>query len=167
MCRFSTRAVQPFMAVGAQGDQVQIVIRSLLTQQSLVLDLQVLPGTADLTLPAISLHYLLPKLAVQLGIKSQAGLFRGDAVQEAFSVTSCRKACRCSPGRNLKKRDIDCRSTVGSSLSSCAPARKSAQIISRPRCRKRPNSLRKCSLDSVGLANLFTIERLSVPDAAS
>ncbi len=31
---------------------------------------------------------------------------------QAFSVPSCRKACRCSPGRNLKNRDMDCRSTV-------------------------------------------------------
>jgi hypothetical protein len=75
--------------------------------------------------------YLLSELIVQLGIKSQARLFGQNQVHDAFSVTSCRKACRWSPGRNLKNRDMDCRSTVGSSFSRFAPARKSAQIISR------------------------------------
>jgi len=52
------------MAAGAQGNQVQIVIRALLTAQLLVVDLQVLSGTADLTLPAISLHDTLTELFV-------------------------------------------------------------------------------------------------------
>ncbi len=59
-----TPSVQPFMAAGAQGNQVQIVIRALLTAQLLVVDLQVLSGTADLTLPAISLHDTLTELFV-------------------------------------------------------------------------------------------------------
>jgi hypothetical protein len=47
--------MQPFVAAGAQGNEVQIVIRALLTAQLLVVDLQVLFGTTDLALPAISL----------------------------------------------------------------------------------------------------------------
>ena len=82
-------------------------------------------------LPAIAAQYLFSELVVELGIKPQARSLGSNPVHEAFSVTSCRKACRCSPGRNLKNRDIDCRSTVGSSFSRFAPARKSAQIISR------------------------------------
>jgi hypothetical protein len=58
------RPVQLFMAAGAQGNQVQIVIRALLTAQLLVVHLQVLSGTADLTLPAISLHDPLTKWLV-------------------------------------------------------------------------------------------------------
>ena len=58
------RPVQPFMAAGAKGNQVQIVIRALLTAQLLVVDLQVLSGTAVLTLPAISLHDTLTELFV-------------------------------------------------------------------------------------------------------
>ena len=58
------RPVQPFMAAGAQGNQVQIVIRALLTAQLLVVNLQVLSGTAVLTLPAISLHDTLTELFV-------------------------------------------------------------------------------------------------------
>ena len=56
--------VQPLMADGAQSNQVKIVIRAPLTAQLLVVDLQVLSGTADLTLPAISLHDPLTKLLV-------------------------------------------------------------------------------------------------------
>ena len=129
-CRFS-RAMQPFMAGGAQGNQVQIVIRALLAAQPLVMDLQVLSGTTDLALPAIAPQYLFPELVVLLGIKAQARSPRSNPFHDAFPFTSCRKACRCSPGRNLKNRDMDCRSTVGSSLSRFAPAKKSAQIISR------------------------------------
>ena len=119
------------MAAGAQGNQVQIVIRALLAAQLLVVDLQVLSGAADLASPAIAAQYLFSELFVELGIKPQARSLGPNPVHEAFSVTSCRKACRCSPGRNLKNRDMDCRSTVGSSFSRFAPARKSAQIISR------------------------------------
>ena len=120
-----------FMATRAQGNQVQFVIGTLLTAQLLVVDLQVLSGTTDLASPAIPAQYLFSELFVGLGIKPQARSLGSNPVHEAFSVTSCRKACRCSPGRNLKNRDMDCRSTVGSSFSRFAPARKSAQIISR------------------------------------
>ncbi|SRR6185295_4336539 len=99
--------------------------------QLLVVDLKVLSGTADLTLPAIPAQYLFAEPFVKLGIKPQSRSLGSNPVHEAFSVTSCRKASLCSLGRNLKNREIDCRSIVGSSLSRFAPARKSAQIISR------------------------------------
>jgi hypothetical protein len=46
------------VAVGTQGDEVQIVFVALLAPQLLVVDLQILPGTADLASPAIALQYL-------------------------------------------------------------------------------------------------------------
>ena len=119
------------MAAAAQGNQIQFVIRTLLAAQLLVVDLQVLARTADLASPAIAAQYFFSELLVELGVKPQPRLFSRNPFHEAFSVTSCRKARRCSPGRNLKNRDMDCRSTVGSSFSRFAPARKSAQIISR------------------------------------
>jgi len=85
--------VQPFVASGAQGNQVQVVIRALLTTQVLVVDLQVFSGTTDLTLPAIAAQYLFSELFVQLGIKPQARALGSGSVHEAFPVTSCRKAC--------------------------------------------------------------------------
>src|ERR1019366_5676918 len=51
--------------------------------------------------------------------------------QDAYSRRFSRKACCCSPGKNLKYREIELSRISGSPLSKCAPARKSAQIISR------------------------------------
>ena len=96
-----------------------------------MVDLKVLSGSTNLTSPAITLQNLCSELVVPFGIKAPARLLRSDSVHEAFSASSCRNACRCSPARNLKNRDMDCRSIVGSSLSRFAPAMKSAQIISR------------------------------------
>jgi len=49
------------MAAGAKSDQVQIVMRALLTSPRFVVDLQVLHGTADLASPAIAGEHLFPK----------------------------------------------------------------------------------------------------------
>jgi hypothetical protein len=118
------------MAVDAQGNQIRIVIRALLAAQLFVMDLQILFGAADLASPAIATQDSISQLIVQLGIKPHARALGSNAVHEAFPVTSYRKARCCSPGRNLKNRDIGCSSTVGS-FSRFAPARKSAQITSR------------------------------------
>ena len=53
-CRLSTRAVQTFMTGGAYGNQIQIVIRALLTAQLLVMDLQILSGATDLGSPSVA-----------------------------------------------------------------------------------------------------------------
>jgi len=123
--------MQRFVAVSAQGDEVQFIIVALLAPQLRVMDMEISSGTTELASPTIAAENLLSELIVRFGIKSHARPLRWNLVHEAFSATSCRKACRCSPGRNLKNRDIDCRSAVGSSFSRVAPARKSAQIISR------------------------------------
>jgi hypothetical protein len=109
-----------------------------------VVDLQISPGTTDLALPAIAAQYLFPQLFVKLGIKSQARPLGSNPLHEAFSVTSCRNASRCSPGRNLKNRDMDCRSTVGSSLSRISNTRSS----SRPTRRHSWRITRRCSRGS-------------------
>jgi hypothetical protein len=119
------------MADSAESDQVRIVIIALLAAQLLVVHVQILPGTTELASPAITPQYLFSQLVVWFGVKPRARPLGSNLFHEAFSVTSCRKACRCSPGRNLKNRDMDCRSVFGSSLSRLAPARKSAQIISK------------------------------------
>jgi len=118
------------MAPSAQGNHVQILIRALLTAQLFVVDLQVSSRTADLTSPIVSLHDLLAKFFVQLGFQSHAGAFWLKSIHASWFARD-RNCSRCSPGRNLKSRAIDCRSAPGSPLSRFAPARKSAQIISR------------------------------------
>jgi hypothetical protein len=57
------------MATGTQSDQIQIVIRTLLTSQSLVVDLHVLHGTTDLASPAVAEAYLFSKLIVGVGLE--------------------------------------------------------------------------------------------------
>jgi hypothetical protein len=46
------------VAVDAQGDEVQFVVVALSAPQLLMLELQVLSRTTDLTSPAIALQYL-------------------------------------------------------------------------------------------------------------
>jgi len=65
-------------------------------------------------------------------VQLQSGLLEYP-VHEAFSVTSCRKACLSSRGRNLKNRDLDCRSAVGSHCPDSLP----------------PGSTRKSFADSI------------------
>lgn len=88
-----------FVTVSAQGDEVQIVVIALLAPQVLVMDLQDLPGTTDLASPAIAAQYLFSQLVIRFGIKPQARPLGSNSFHEAFSITSCRNACRCSPGR--------------------------------------------------------------------
>jgi hypothetical protein len=123
--------VQRFVAVGTERNQVQIVVVALLAAKLLVVDLKVLSRATDLALPSVAAQYLSSQRVVRFGIKPQAGSLESHLLHDAFPVTWCRNTCRWSPGRNLKKRDIDCSNVVGSSLSKFAPARKSAQIISR------------------------------------
>ena len=100
------------MATSAKGNQIRGVIVALLTAQLFVMNLQVLPRTTDLASPVIASQYLFSQLVIHLGIKPQARSLGSNSLHEAFPVTSCRKACRCSPGRNLKNRDIDCSHAV-------------------------------------------------------
>jgi hypothetical protein len=66
-------AVQSFMAVSAQGDEVQIVVVALLAPQLLVVDMQILLGTANLAFPPIALQYLSSELVVRFGISRKRG----------------------------------------------------------------------------------------------
>ena len=93
------------MTAGAQSNQVRVVIVALLAAELLVVDLQASLGATDLALPAIAAQLFL-QLFVELGIKLQARVLGSNSLHEAFSVTSCRKARRWSPGRNLKNRDM-------------------------------------------------------------
>jgi hypothetical protein len=77
------------------------------------MDLKVLSGTANLAFPAIALQYLFSQLVIRFPIHPEARLLGANPVHEAFAVTSCRKACLWSPGKNLKNLEMDCSSTVG------------------------------------------------------
>src|SRR5438552_66759 len=127
------------MTGGTQRDQVLLDVVAQLTAKLLVMNLKIAQTAARLTSPAISLQDFATELFVGLAGKPQPRMFWPDCIHEAL----CRdkNACFCSPGRNLKNREMDCSSSSGSPLYRLAPARKSAQIISRqyPRDLSVPN----------------------------
>jgi hypothetical protein len=64
--------VQPFVTGSAHSYQIGLRIAALPTARLFVVDLQVLPGTTNLTSPAIAQQNLFSELVVSLGIKLQA-----------------------------------------------------------------------------------------------
>jgi hypothetical protein len=123
--------VNECMACGAQCNQVLFGVLAGVAPELFVMDFQARHGATGLTPPAIATQDLLPQTLVRRGIQPQAREFRTNRAQDAFSLRLPRNACRCSPGRNLKNLVIENNSVSGSPLSRLAPARKSAQIISR------------------------------------
>jgi len=120
------------MTICAQRNQVLLTIVSLTTSETHVVDLEILARAADLTLPTIALQHPLAQLLVRHGVEPHSGPFWKRAAHDAFSWTNCsRNICLCWVGRNLTNWKIDCRSASGVALSRFAPARKSAQIISK------------------------------------
>jgi len=93
--------MQGQVAVAAQRDQVLLRIISGLTAKFLVMSLEVLQAPAGLTSPSIPLQDFSTKLLVQFWIQSQAWLLRTNLTHDAFSRRFSRKACCCSPGKNL------------------------------------------------------------------
>ena len=123
--------MNPLMALPAYGNQVLLGVVAGVAAEPFVMDFEVGHRAAKLTSPAIPPKYTVAELFEQLGIKPQARLLRSDLTHDAFSFAWCRNVCLSSPGRNLKNRKADCKRTSGFSFSRFAPARKSAQIISR------------------------------------
>jgi hypothetical protein len=124
--------VQRRMTVGTKCYKVLFGVIPDSTAKLFVMNLKVFHPAADLTSPAISTQHLPSQPFVGFGIEPKTGALGLKPIHEAaFSVTCFRNTCRCSPGRNLKKREIEFKSTSGFSPSRFAPARKSAQIISR------------------------------------
>src|ERR1017187_8356122 len=119
------------VACGAERDEVFFGIVARLATKLFVMDFQVRHRAARLTSPAIATEHLLPQTLVRHRIQPQAYGLRANRTHEAFSLRPPRNACFCSPARNLKNLVIENSSVSGSPLSTLAPARKSAQIISR------------------------------------
>src|ERR1700739_2156917 len=97
----------------------------------LVVHLKIRHRATGLTSPAIATQGLLAQTLVRTRIQPQAWGFWANCSQDAFSRKFSRKLRWCSPGKNSKNRVIENRSISGLGSSRLAPARKSAQIISR------------------------------------
>ena len=95
------------------------------------MNLKISKAAAGLTSPSVPLQDFSTELLVGFGSEPQAGMFGSDRIHEARWEICDKKACFCSPGRNLKNRLIECSNISGLPLSRFAPARKSAQIISK------------------------------------
>jgi hypothetical protein len=79
---------------GTERNQVLLGIIAAMAAKILVVNLKVRPGPARLTSPTVTAQHVLPESIVQLGIEPQAWLFGQNPIHDAFSATSCRKACR-------------------------------------------------------------------------
>ena len=119
------------VAYRTKCDQVLLGIIAEVTAKFLVVNLKIGHCATQLASPAVATQHLVAQTVVLVGIEPQACVFRSDPSHDAFSVTWCKNACLSSPGRNLKNRKADCKRTSGFSFSRFAPAKKSAQIISR------------------------------------
>src|ERR1035437_1632807 len=119
------------MATSTERNQVLFAIVAGVAANFFVRDFQVAHRATGLTPPAIATQDPLPKSLVRHRIQPQAHGLRTDRTHDALSLKPSRNSCLCSPGRNLKNLVIENNSVSGSPLSRLAPARKSAQIISR------------------------------------
>jgi len=119
------------VTIHAQRDQVRFVVVAAPAPEFQMMYLQLIHRAARLTPPAIAMEDLLPQPLVRRRIQPQARRVGPHRAHDAFSLRPPRNACCCSPGRNLKNLVIEYCSISGFPLSMLAPARKSAQIISK------------------------------------
>ena len=94
-------SMHPFVAFGAQRDQVLFLVSTRLASEFEMVHLQVLHATANLASPAVALQHLPMQFAVAVRIQSESRAFAADPLHEAFRLTSERNASCCGLGRNL------------------------------------------------------------------
>jgi hypothetical protein len=119
------------VASSTKRNKITCGIVARVASEFLVMNFQVGHDSACLAFPAIAAQHLVAELFIHLGIKSQARPFRFDATHDAFSAKWFKNVFLSSPGRNLRRRRIDCSRICELPFSRFAPARKSAQIISK------------------------------------
>src|SRR5450756_1521137 len=118
------------MTPATQDDEIFFTIRSRLAPPNLVMDLQLISSATPLAFPAIPLENFHLQLAVTPWVEPNTTAF-GDPRIHADRLISPKNCCCSKAGRNPKNRRNDIRSMSGFPFSRFAPARKSAQIISR------------------------------------
>ena len=118
------------VAVSAQGDQITFEIIARLASTLDVMDLELCQRAAKLVAPAISFKNCLTQPVVSIGTQPNPAAFSWGRFHAA-SVTRCKNSCLCAGGRKRKSRSMEKSRISGFPFSWWAPARKSAQIISR------------------------------------
>ncbi len=84
------------VALGAEGDEVGLVVVAKSAAGVEMVDLKVGRPAAVLAAPAIALQHLLAKSTVGLGVEAKPGPAREQASHEAF--LSCSRNCFCCGG---------------------------------------------------------------------
>src|SRR5437870_12930286 len=103
-----------FLMTGrTQSDQVFLGILAQMTAELLVMNLKIVQTAARLTFPSIPLQNFATELLVGLWRKAQSRMFWSDRIHAARLLACDKNACFCSPGRNLKNREMDCNSSSG------------------------------------------------------
>jgi hypothetical protein len=122
--------VEPVMTPAAEHDEIFSAVRPQLASPNYVMDLELIAQAAVLAFPAVPLQDFLLQMAVTLGVEPKPPSFSKVATH-ADRLMSRKNCCCCEAGRNPKNRRKDITSTSTFPFSRFAPARKSAQIISR------------------------------------
>jgi len=121
--------VNDSVAGGAQGDEILLAILTLPAPELDVMDLEIRYGSARLASPPIALQHSYAELLIGMGIQASSLVLPQPS--HAAWATARRNSCFSASGSRRNKRSMENSSTLGLPFSSCAPARKSAQIISR------------------------------------
>ena len=122
--------VSPSVARRTQGNEILLGICTGLAPPLYVMNLNASHRPTQLAAPAVSFENFPAKILVFLSIElDSANLERN--LTHAASVTCCRNSCCCARGRKRKSRSMENSRILGLPFSIWAPARKSAQIISR------------------------------------
>jgi len=118
------------VTAGAKCYQIFEGVVSQSTPRLDVMNVEILRRSAVLASPAVALEDLFAKFVVSLAIQSKARSLLTQRTHEAFCSLS-RKVTFIGPGNSSNIRLIESSKLSFSLLSWVAPARKSAQIISK------------------------------------
>jgi len=122
--------VEPVMTPAAEHDEIFFPVRPQLASPNYVMDLELIAPATVLAFPAVPLQDFHLQLAVTTVFEPKPRSF-GNNHAHADRLTSSRNSCCCDAARKPKNRRTDVSSASGLPFSRFAPARKSAQIISR------------------------------------
>lgn len=126
VCFSGVSSMHSTVACRTKRDQIFLRVCTRVTPEFLVVYLQIGDSTTRLTPPIVTTQHFLLQCLVGSGIQPQPA-----AAHAATSLMLFRNSCFWPFDRNRKNLFIEKSSISGSPLSKLAPARKSAQIISR------------------------------------
>ncbi len=122
--------MQRSMAASAKCDQVLLGIISEVAPRFDMVYLEFANMSTALAPPAVALQYLMAQPSIGFRVESQSRASWAKRRHEAFRTCS-RNSCCLGRGRNSKSRPSEISKASGFPFSRLAPAKKSAQIISR------------------------------------